>query len=126
MAPRSVKLYVKLAAAACCQIAIQFTYSIAFSLTGPLFSEQFKMDPTGVNIIFSLIGPLIGFFVQPIMGAVGDRCTFKFGRRRIFLVIGMIIDICGTVLICLAAAFDDKANKDGSASIHTVKCIAKH
>ena len=114
MAPRSVKLYVKLAAAACCQIAIQFTYSIAFSLTGPLFSEQFKMDPTGVNIIFSLIGPLIGFFVQPIMGAVGDRCTFKFGRRRIFLVIGMLIDVCGTVLICLAAFFDDNQNKDAS------------
>ena len=122
MAPRSLKLYVKLAAAACVQIAIQFTYSIAFSLTGPLFSQQFRMKSAGVNVIFSLIGPLIGFFVQPIMGAVGDRCTFKFGRRRIFLLIGMIIDIIGTICICLSSYIDEAfygmdASESGSDSI---------
>lgn len=114
MAPRTIKLYVKLLAASCVQIAIQFSYSLIFSLAGPLFGTRFRMPSTGVNVIFSVVGPLIGFFVQPIFGAIGDRCTFKFGRRRIFLVVGGIINVFGMILTALSTVFDDKYLEEGS------------
>ncbi|ELP88823.1 transporter major facilitator family protein, partial [Entamoeba invadens IP1] len=115
MAPRSVLLYVKLLMASFVQIGIQFTYSAIFSLAGPLFSTQFKMSSAGTNVIFMLVGPLIGFFVQPIFGAIGDRCTFVWGRRRIFLAVGAFIDVLGMGIIA-ASTFIDKALVDESSS----------
>ncbi|BFU21244.1 transporter, major facilitator family protein [Entamoeba histolytica HM-1:IMSS-B] len=113
MAPRSVVLYLKLFAASCCQMGIQFSFSAIFGLSGPLFGTQFQMNGTGVNVIFMVVGPLIGLFVQPIFGAIGDKCTFKFGRRRIFLVVGAIIDILGLCIIA-ASTFIDQGMNDGS------------
>ncbi|KAL7714153.1 Sucrose transport protein [Entamoeba marina] len=106
MAPRSLALYLKLFAVCCIQMGVQFSYSSIFGLSGPLFGKQFKMSSTGTNIIFSFVGPMIGFFVQPLFGAIGDRCTFKFGRRRIFIVVGALIDVVGMVVIASATIID--------------------
>ena len=64
------------------------------------------MSGTGINIIFSFIGSIIGFFVQPILGEVGDRCSFKFGRRRIFLLVGTFIDVIGICIIASSSFID--------------------
>ena len=108
--------YLKLFAASCVQIGIQFSYSAIFGLSGPLFQSQFKLNGTAINIIFSVIGPLIGFFIQPIFGAIGDRCTFKFGRRRIFLVVGAIIDIIGMCILAASTFIDRAMVEEGSTS----------
>ena len=119
MAQRSLLLYVKLFLISCCQMGIQFSYSSIFGLAGPLFGKEFGMPSAGVNIIFSFVGPMIGFFVQPIFGAIGDKCTFKFGRRRIFLVIGAIVDIIGLVIIALSTFVDRAMSDDNSVSEST-------
>ena len=99
MAPRSFSLYVQLAAASSCQIAVQFTYALSFSLITPLFVSTFGITEWVVTLITAFIGPGIGFVVQPIMGAIGDRCTFRFGRRRIFILVGCLINIIGTIML---------------------------
>ena len=116
MAPRSVNLYLRLAAAASCQIAVQFTYALSFSLITPLFVTNFKIKEWVVTLITAFIGPGIGFVVQPIMGAIGDRCTFKFGRRRIFIFVGCIINIIGTIMLCICTVTDSAINSSFSHS----------
>jgi len=101
-----LKLYGKLFLVSCCQIGIQFSYSSIFGLSGPLFGSQFQLSSTAINIIFSFVGPMIGFFVQPIFGAIGDKCTFRFGRRRIFIGVGAIIDIIGLIIIASSTLVD--------------------
>ncbi|CAG8566202.1 5287_t:CDS:2, partial [Funneliformis mosseae] len=44
-----------------------------------------------------LAGPLSGLLVQPLIGAISDKSTFKIGRRRPFILIGAI-------LVCLSMA----------------------
>jgi len=113
----TLKLYGRLFLVSCVQMGIQFSYSSIFGLSGPLFGTQFGMPSAGVNIIFSFVGPMIGFFVQPIFGAIGDKCTFRFGRRRIFILVGAIIDVLGLVIIAASTLVDDAISpEDSSAS----------
>ena len=121
MAPRSFKLYVKLAAAASCQIAVQFTYALSFSLITPLFVTNFGIKEWVVTLITAFIGPGIGFVVQPIMGAIGDRCTFKFGRRRIFIFCGCIINIIGTIMLCICTVTDSSINRNSNSKNSSVE-----
>src|SRR5438874_1912659 len=56
------------------------------------------------DINFPLVviwGILVALIVQPAAGALSDHVTFRLGRRRPFLMIGMGL----TVLVLLAFAF---------------------
>ena len=59
-----------------------------------------------------LLGPIAGLIVPPFAAAFSDRCTMKWGRRRIFLVIGEIMSFVGLMML----AFCDKI---GSNSANT-------
>lgn len=113
MAPKSIKLYLKAITVSLVATHVQFTYAIIFALVGPLLDQQFRMSPTGVNIIFSTIGPIIGFIVQPLVGAMSDKCTFKWGRRRIYFVVGAIITIIGMAMIAIASYIDMETVEQG-------------
>lgn len=40
-------------------------------------------------------GPVSGLVVAPIVGSLSDRCTSRFGRRRPFIVGGLLATIFG-------------------------------
>lgn len=42
-----------------------------------------------------VVGPLSGLIVAPIVGTLSDRCTHRMGRRRPFIVGGLIATIVG-------------------------------
>lgn len=44
------------------------------------------------------MGPLSGLIVAPLVGVLSDRCTLSFGRRRPFILGGMIACILGMTL----------------------------
>jgi hypothetical protein len=44
-----------------------------------------------------LAGPLSGLIIQPLIGAISDKCTHRLGRRRPFI-------IGGGFLVCLSMA----------------------
>lgn len=45
--------------------------------------------------LLNLAGPMTGLIIQPIIGAMSDKTTSKFGRRRPYFIIGAIIcSIC--------------------------------
>eukprot|EP01100_Stratorugosa_tubuloviscum_P009519 TRINITY_DN3992_c1_g1_i1.p1 TRINITY_DN3992_c1_g1~~TRINITY_DN3992_c1_g1_i1.p1 ORF type:complete len:460 (-),score=220.95 TRINITY_DN3992_c1_g1_i1:171-1550(-) len=81
---------------------VQFVYSIQFAVGTPLFSQQFKLEPSDVSIILSLAGPLSGFIVQPIVGVYSDVTTSRFGRRRPYIFFGAIAAIIGMLLIAFS------------------------
>ena len=47
-------------------------------------------------------GLFVAVIVQPLMGAVSDRATFRFGRRRPFMVVGSILSSLFLLLIAAA------------------------
>jgi solute carrier family 45 protein 1/2/4 len=49
-----------------------------------------------------LCGPIAGLFVQPYMGVFSDHCHSRFGRRRPFIVAGVLLITLGFMLMANA------------------------
>jgi MFS family permease len=48
------------------------------------------------------LGAIVGAFVPPIVGAFSDRCTLPMGRRRPFVIAGVLINLLALALFYLA------------------------
>ena len=45
------------------------------------------MSPSLISLVW-LSGPISGMFIQPYIGVLSDSCTFRWGRRKTFIVFG--------------------------------------
>lgn len=50
-------------------------------------------------------GLIIAMLVQPAMGLLSDRCRARMGRRRPFILVGVLFDLAFLALIALSANF---------------------
>jgi MFS family permease len=50
-------------------------------------------------------GLVIAMLVQPAMGILSDRSTFRFGRRRPFIFVGVLLDLLFLTLIAIAGDY---------------------
>ena len=50
-----------------------------------------------------LLSPLLGFFLQPILGLMSDRCQSRFGPRRPFIFILSLLALIGLLFILNAS-----------------------
>lgn len=78
-------------------LGIQFAWAIQNGQMGPLL-ERLGSDPQMLGLI-SCAGPVTGVLVQPIIGALSDRCGLPMGRRRPFLLLGAILTVISLVLM---------------------------
>ena len=72
---------------------IQYSFGLQQTNMTPIYSYL------GANAdqipLLNLAGPMTGLIIQPIVGAMSDKTTSRFGRRRPFFLIGAIIcSIC--------------------------------
>lgn len=68
---------------------LQFAWQMRLALSGPV-TEGLGADPLIYGLI-SLAGPFSGMVVQPVIGALSDKTTSRFGRRRPYLLGGAIL-----------------------------------
>ncbi|EJD35081.1 MFS general substrate transporter [Auricularia subglabra TFB-10046 SS5] len=78
-------------------IGLQIVWSVEMS-NAPAYLLTLGMSRAGMSIVF-LAGPLSGLIVQPIVGAMADASTSRFGRRRPYIMGGAII--CGFAMLLL-------------------------
>ncbi|RYG38182.1 MFS transporter, partial [bacterium] len=72
-------------------------------------NPEFKAQTLGILTGFSA---LIALFVPLLVGAISDRCTSKWGRRRPFILAGAIINVIG--LAAMASAFGATPQQTGA------------
>ena len=89
-------------------------YTIAYAalwlalLTPAIISLALRMrqlahdDPAGPTSWVLVAGALVALISNPVFGALSDRSTSRFGRRRPFLVVGVVCGCAALVLIGLA------------------------
>lgn len=68
---------------------LQFAWQMRIILSGPV-TENLGASPFIFGLIW-LAGPFTGMVVQPIVGALSDKTTSKFGRRRPYLLGGALL-----------------------------------
>jgi Na+/melibiose symporter-like transporter len=69
---------------------VTMAWSISFALTTPFFAQVLRAGPVVSHFIWAL-GPISGLVVAPLVGALSDKSTSRFGRRRPFIVVGTIV-----------------------------------
>ena len=55
--------------------------------------------------LLTFAGSLIAVFVQPVAGAISDRFSSRFGRRRPFILVGTLLALLFLPSICFSGSF---------------------
>lgn len=81
----------------CAMAGIQFTFAIMSTVLTPYndFLEMSESEKTAIAVI----GPVCGFIIQPIFGSWSDNCHSRFGRRRIFMLGGVLFIVASLAFI---------------------------
>jgi solute carrier family 45 protein 1/2/4 len=72
------------------RMSISMAWSAQWAAIGPYLST---MLPNYAVQLTQLIGPFVGILLGPMVGALSDNNTSRFGRRRPFLVVGSVLCI---------------------------------
>lgn len=89
--------YTRLAFAAVPWIGVQAIWAAEFGTTTP-YLQSIGLSPQWASQIW-ISGPLMGFFVAPIVGSLSDRSHSRFGRRRPYMLGGLLmLGIASTLL----------------------------
>jgi maltose/moltooligosaccharide transporter len=78
-------------------LGLQFSFGLQQSSMGPIYS-YLGADEASLPLL-SLAGPVTGLLVQPIIGAMSDRTTSRWGRRTPYFLIGAIL--CSLSLLAM-------------------------
>lgn len=70
-------------------LGLQFSFGLQQSSMSPIYSYLGADEAT--LPLLNLAGPITGLLVQPIVGAMSDRTTSRFGRRTPYFLIGAIL-----------------------------------
>jgi maltose/moltooligosaccharide transporter len=76
---------------------IQFSFGLQQSNMSPIY-QYLGADEARLPLLW-LAGPMTGLLVQPIVGAMSDRTTSRWGRRTPYFLIGAILCSLGLLLM---------------------------
>ncbi|KAH7829917.1 putative Glycoside-Pentoside-Hexuronide(GPH):CationSymporterFamilyProtein [Monocercomonoides exilis] len=76
----------RLLCAASSYTSVQIAYGFAFALFSPMMTRLGVKS--WLTPIMWLVGPICGL-LQPFIGVFSDKATFRFGRRRPFIFVGL-------------------------------------
>nr|AVQ04672.1 sucrose transporter-4 [Neolamarckia cadamba] len=93
-----LRLLLRVSSIAC---GIQFGWALQLSLLTP-YVQELGIPHAWASIIW-LCGPVSGFFVQPLVGHMSDRCRSRLGRRRPFIIAGAASIVVAVVVIGFSA-----------------------
>lgn len=93
-----LRLLLRVSSVAC---GIQFGWALQLSLLTP-YVQELGIPHAWASLIW-LCGPVSGFFVQPLVGHMSDRCQSRLGRRRPFIIVGATAIIISVLIIAFAA-----------------------
>jgi maltose/moltooligosaccharide transporter len=81
---------------------IQFSFGLQQANMSPIYQ---MLGAEGKNLpLLWLAGPVTGLLVQPLIGALSDRTTHKWGRRTPYFLYGALLCSLGLVLMPFSPA----------------------
>ncbi|KAF6111487.1 solute carrier family 45 member 1 [Phyllostomus discolor] len=81
----------------CILFGIEFSYAMETAYVTPVLLQMGL--PAQLYSLVWFISPVLGFLLQPLLGAWSDRCTSRFGRRRPFILVLAIGALLGLSLL---------------------------
>jgi solute carrier family 45 protein 1/2/4 len=85
-------------------------WTVVFALFNPLAERLSLSQPIRTVLLFW--GSLAGFLINPLLGVISDGLTLKWGRRRIFIVIGGVSLLISMFLMMYCENIGTSINKE--------------
>jgi solute carrier family 45 protein 1/2/4 len=95
-------------------LAASILFNMLYTLFSPL-AEKLKVSQLGKTLLL-LSGGVQGFLVNPIAGVISDGVMFRYGRRRIFMVVGGSIVVIGLLLLMYSVEIGEFLKKSSPLS----------
>ncbi|XP_061869040.1 proton-associated sugar transporter A isoform X4 [Colius striatus] len=106
----------------CILFGLEFSYAMETAYVTPVLLQMGLPDQMYGMVWF--ISPILGFLLQPLLGAWSDRCTSRFGRRRPFILVLAVGALLGLSLMLngkdIGNALSDTANNHKWGIILTI------
>ncbi|KAF8341220.1 uncharacterized protein EI90DRAFT_2965491 [Cantharellus anzutake] len=78
-------------------LGMQIVWSVEMGYASP-YLLSLGLSKSWISMVF-VAGPLSGLIMQPVIGALSDRSTSRFGRRRPFILLGCSICFASLLLL---------------------------
>ncbi|KAJ7253158.1 hypothetical protein C8J57DRAFT_1076929 [Mycena rebaudengoi] len=78
-------------------LGVQIFWSVEMAYASP-YLLSLGLSSSHVALVF-LAGPLSGLVVQPLIGALADSSTSRWGRRRPYMLGGCLVCVAGMLLL---------------------------
>ena len=88
-------------------LGLQFSFGLQQSSMSPIYSYLGAQEAT--LPLLNLAGPITGLLVQPIVGAMSDRTTSRYGRRTPYFLVGAILCSLSLFAMPYSSALDRKS-----------------
>ncbi|XP_050178579.1 proton-associated sugar transporter A isoform X1 [Myiozetetes cayanensis] len=106
----------------CILFGLEFSYAMETAYVTPVLLQMGLPDQLYGMVWF--ISPILGFLLQPLLGAWSDRCTSRYGRRRPFILVLAVGALLGLSLMLngkdIGSALSDTENNHKWGIILTV------
>uniref|UniRef100_D8Q806 Major facilitator superfamily (MFS) profile domain-containing protein n=1 Tax=Schizophyllum commune (strain H4-8 / FGSC 9210) TaxID=578458 RepID=D8Q806_SCHCM len=96
-------------------LGVQLFWSVEMSYASP-YLLSLGMSKSAMAVVF-VAGPLSGLVMQPLIGVLADNCTSRLGRRRPYMIGGVILCSCAMLLLgytrpiaAIFTGYDNAAN----------------
>ena len=83
-------------------LGLQFSFGLQQGNMAPIYSYLGASESQ--LPILQLAGPLTGLLIQPLIGAMSDRTTGRWGRRTPYFLVGAVLCCAGLFLMPLSAS----------------------
>ncbi|KAI0340319.1 MFS general substrate transporter [Trametopsis cervina] len=93
-------------------LGVQVLWSVEMSYGTP-YLLSLGLTKSAVAMVF-LAGPISGLVVQPLIGVLADKSRSRFGRRRPYMLTGVIICTTAMVLLGFTRQFASIVTSSGS------------
>ncbi|MBR1753684.1 MFS transporter [bacterium] len=100
---------------------LQFAWQMRIILSGPV-TENLGASPFIFGLIW-LAGPFTGMVVQPLIGALSDKTTSRFGRRRPYLLGGALISALALWALPNSEVITNSIGSSLNLSIHPLAAL---
>ncbi|CAL1709454.1 unnamed protein product [Somion occarium] len=84
-------------------LGVQVLWSVEMSYGTP-YLLSLGLSKSAVSMVF-LAGPISGLIVQPLIGVLADNSKSRFGRRRPYMLAGVVICVCAMLLLGFTRPF---------------------
>lgn len=118
---------VQMALLTCSLLGMVFVWSLEMSYCTP-YLLSLGLTKARTSLIW-IAGPLSSLLIQPIVGAVADRSTSRFGRRRPFMLGSSWIVGCCLLMLGWAPSvvslfgFDPRGNATIILAVFGIYCV---